>query len=747
MFKRIDLFKTEDYFINLSNRTNKGVYFCRINFFNSMIENFLLKYLEETKRNGIYIKEKIQNPNESQLAFFEEIIGFDFELDIQFFDNVLSKWLPRLNVYQKNCISTSLYDVLNKLKQAGKNENILKNIYIKFMCWFYYKFERIMGQLGNDNIPKILYEGYVTNHELKFLSILSLAGCDILLLQTEGDEQYLKIDCNSNYTQAIKVLNGVKFQKGFSVLNLKRQDENKISIPKIDTIIKTNVWISGDVFSSSLINGNERGNKNNCFHNIFVKIRGVESKESYYSDLFKWKSKLESNKRKVVIIQKAIEPPTNDEVKSIKTAVFSDYNHMITYLINNTSFIQNVMLESIIKKSFVEVMEDEKNSNLQQVKNKAVSLLCWLKRYIPVLFENYSINAVPTFIYYGVCRNINEVYFIKLLSKIPVDVFVVCPDLNMKCKLEDKILFEKVYDNSLPLNKFPTSIDNVDFSTVAYNAERDLDNILYQDTFLYRNKQFKKAMPITLKTTFEEIEILWNQEAKYRPNFEILDDRVILPVIFSKVSGVPNNDKNAYINFVSKLINDDTVIIKRLPYIRDIDENPIKKHAALFLNNGKLQVEKIKNHPDYRYAFMREDMQDYMFDKLQLLIDKRIINGTLSNGIEYTIISTILNLNKTILRLIQKYDFTKEIPKVIIVHSDESSCSIEDSIVVAFLNLVGFDIVMFAPSGYQCVERFFAQRNFVEYQVGQYIYDLKVSEIKKKTSKYSDSIIDKLFRR
>lgn len=54
--------------------------------------------------------------------------------------------------------------------------------------------------------------------------------------------------------------------------------------------------------------------------------------------------------------------------------------------------------------------------------------------------------------------------------------------------------------------------------------------------------------------------------------------------------------------------------------------------------------------------------------------------------------------------------------------------SLEDSIQMAFLNLVGFDILMFVPTGYQCVERFFRERIFEEHQIGTYRYEQQVPD-------------------
>ena len=68
-------------------------------------------------------------------------------------------------------MADSIYDSLDTMRQNGKTENMLKNAYIKFMCWLYYKFERIVNQLGANELPKILYEGDISNYELMLISI------------------------------------------------------------------------------------------------------------------------------------------------------------------------------------------------------------------------------------------------------------------------------------------------------------------------------------------------------------------------------------------------------------------------------------------------------------------------------------------------------------------------------------------------------------------------------------------------
>ena len=144
-------------------------------------------------------------------------------------------------------------------------------------------------------------------------------------------------------------------------------------------------------------------------------------------------------------------------------------------------------------------------------------------------------------------------------------------------------------------------------------------------------------------------------------------------------------------------------MVRSVPWVQGTDPNPVKPYATQFLKNGKLLRGKIKSHSAYLYGILRAEMQEHLLDKLQLLLDQKLIRGTFENGTEYTVIATALNLPKDLLRKIQKFDFTKKNPKLIYINPTEERISLEDSILTAFLSLVGFDVLFFVPTGYQCI--------------------------------------------
>lgn len=737
MLEHKKLRNLSDYFVELNSRQNKGVYFYRINGYSEEIGEFIKKYYDVARRTGVVIEGKISNPDEKNLAYYSEVMGMNFQMSQKFIIASLKKWLPRMNDFQRQNVAASIYDSLDSMRKVGKTENMLKNAYIKFMCWLYYKFERIVNQLGENNLPKILYEGDISNYELMLISILSNAGCDVVILQYLGDQGYLKVDPTSALSDNLQMDGLQPFPQGYCIKMVRDEIQNEINNERLYGIRPgisncTNAWIKGKGLDDARESITLRGNDNRFFYNCFCRINGVEDKFTYANELFQFQQEIRNSKRKLVIVNEEIPKPTPEEIAEIKRNNYVKQEQMIMDLACNIKYSANIELQRIMNKAFVDIILAESGkdgANLNKLTNKAVYLLCWLKRYSSELFSNWKMPDIGCFIHMGGCKNENESMFMSFLARLPVDVLVLCPNLNVKCCLTDKLLYEVNYAESLSMTKYHEDNSQVRIGTVAYHAERDLDELMYQDTGIYRNQQYSKENTINLQTMYEEIKLLWDQEVKYRPNFSTVDGVVNIPVIFAKVSGVKDGLVNQYWVSIKELVTDDTIVIKDVPYISATVDNPMKSFAPEFYKNGKLQRNKIKSHAKYPYGILREDMQELMLDKLQSMIEQKLIRGIGDNGTEYTVIAQVLNLPKDIIRMIQKFDFTKKNPKLIYINTSETVISLEDSILVAFLNLIGFDIVFFVPTGYQSVEKHFTKNLMEEHQIGEYLYDMEVPNL------------------
>lgn len=743
MFEHKKIQDLNDYFLQLDKRNQKGVFFYRVYGYNDNVYNFILKYFEVAHKNGVILEGKIPNPDGRNLSFFAEMMGNLFKLDKFFIGQSLNRWLPRLNNRQCTSLADSLYGALLALRNLGKNDDIIRNTYVKFMCWLYYRFEGTVSRICENDIPKVLYLGDMGIYDLYMLSVLSNAGCDILALMPCGAEGYDNLDPRSMLSDKLEMSGLKEFHKGFSLQNIQiaineKAERELIYGTKPNIQNCTNAWLSGEILEDIKKAPVTRGDDPKLFYNAFCRMYGVEDKVTFQNDLYKFYLDIKNSGRGFCIVENEIPLPTPQEVAMLKRGNYVKTNQMIADFARKIFFPQNAELQKLMVKAFVDVMleeSDKPDMNLNKLTNRGVYLLCWLYRYMRPLFNNWSMPFVSVFIFLGGCHTEFEVMFCKMLSKLPCDLLILVPNLNTKCILEDDVLFEMQYQQSLNISAFPTESSGLQIATVAYHAERELDEALYSDTGIYRNYQYNKANTVTLKTMYEEIEILWEQEAKFRPNFSTYEDTVNIPVIFAKVSGVKDGNVNKYWQTVRELLTEDTFLITNVPYISSNVTNPLKYNSANYFRNGKLQRNVIMHDRYYRYGMLREETQNYILDKLQLLIDSRLINGTFVNGTEYNIVATVLNLQTELIRLIQKFDFTKTNPKFIYVNPSEFPITQEDAIITAFLNLIGFDVVFFVPTGYQTVEMHFSKSILDEHQIGEYMYGLQTPKMKIPTGK------------
>ncbi len=800
----------EDFWKPLSARQPSGGYFCRVAGYGPALAQFLEQAMQKRAQMPLRITGKLQNPDGNQLDYLHRVLDDAFTCDPAFFAAQLQKWLPRLSDLQRTQLSQAIFDVLEEQRRQGKNDNMLRNAYTKFLCWMYYRFEQLLHLLGKDPMPRILYDGELSSHEFQLFCILARAGCDILLIEPKGDAKYQTLDPKNEYAALCTWAGSQPFPPDFSLEQMVKtyrppMPQRPAPQPSASTtppqrpavqpsasatppqrpsqptpqaqhppaarpapkppvqppqrpktaaelfpnapIIAPNTWLSGNLPADSLTDPAARGEHADYIYTMFVRIFGVEDKSSYTRDLFLWRKKLEDAGRHVTVLEE-LPIPTPEETARVARTNAQTSAQVIAALLPMLQPMANQKLDAAAGRAFVELLHEleQENEPVMRIKNKGVYLVCWFNRYCRKLFEGYSVGKLPVLIYFGVCQNAFEALFLRFLARMPIDLLQIYPEQGAQCFLKDRLLFERVYPDSLDVAHFPDSADAVSYRTAAYHAEQELTETLYQDSGLYRAHQYQKASAVSLQTMCEEIYILWDKEAVYRPGFEVIDDTVLVPVLTAKVSGIKNRDTGAYWSQVKRMMGEDTICITRLPYMQPAEDTRLDPVA--FIKNRKLQREALKNSPAYPYGLLRPEVQDFLLDKVQLLLDSGLIRGTFSQGMEYKILSVAMQLPKEIVRILQKADFTQAIPKIAVVATGEASCSLEDSILLALLHHACFDVVLFVPTGYQIIEKYYTEPFFTEHQAGEYLYDLQPPYLSSAASTGGgEGIFSRFFRR
>ena len=807
MLNRAEAVSRDDVFLPVSRRRTGGVYFLRLSEYSAEAEDYIWRFHEEARQRGAIVEDQISNPDDRQMSYYTDILGTAFRPDEAFVTGALQKWMPRMSPAARTEFARAMCRQLAEMKAAGKNESIQKNVYIKMMCWLYYRFERLMPFLGSDNPPKILYEGStITNHELVFLKMLMSMGADILLVEVRGDGAYMRLDPSSAWSQKLAISGGRPFPADFSLKKLRKDraqreaanrqaqaqparqtpaqrqpaqaaprqaqparttpqttparqtpaagqmpaaQHNPASEPRRTTAqgqridlesrfpapgrnACTNAWMKTPEIDQILLPPMVRGDDHSLFFNAFIRMRGVKDKLTYVNELYQLYQNLKTNGRKVLIIDGQIPVPDTEELDKVRRRSYREVYELIVDLAGNLPTCSRTELQRSIQRAFIRTIREaaKEEPNLNRLTITAVYIICWIKRYQAQLFQGWKETEIPCFFKMGPCATVQEAMFALFLSQLPVDVIVLSPNLNETCMLKADTLLEITGNESLPVMNFPRQNGSVQMRTVASHAEQELTTMLYTDSGIYRNRQFGEAETITLRTTYDEIFILWDQELKYRPNFSTGSHAANIPVIYAKISGVEDGKTLPYWHKIKQLKDrGDTLFINQMPFIQPGETNKFQALATKGIKNGKIRTREIKEDRLYPFGLLREEMQEHIFDKIQQMLDQRLIKGTFTNGTEFTVLATVLNMKKELLRLIQGFDFTKKNPKIVVIHTRDQSPSLQDAIMLTFLNRLGFDIVMFVPTGYQTIERYLEDNFPVEHEIGEYIYDLVVPDL------------------
>ena len=149
MANRINASNLSDLLLPMRQRGNApGVYFVRLCQWSPEIKDFLWRYHEAARAKGVIIEGQIGNPDERQLSYLTEMLGSAFEPNPAFITQALQKWMPRMSQANRVSFAEAMCAQMDELKRKGKTDSIIRNIYMKVMCWLYYKFERLMPFLG-----------------------------------------------------------------------------------------------------------------------------------------------------------------------------------------------------------------------------------------------------------------------------------------------------------------------------------------------------------------------------------------------------------------------------------------------------------------------------------------------------------------------------------------------------------------------------------------------------------------------
>lgn len=373
-----------------------------------------------------------------------------------------------------------------------------------------------------------------------------------------------------------------------------------------------------------------------------------------------------------------------------------------------------------------------KNHELRRV---LVDIVKWSINHLqPVLEMADPQIEMPKFLWYGDFKKSHQ-YFLYYLSRLACDIVIFHPEGKdiLEGMMEDPI-FSHQFQNKLPAEPFPKE-NRSRKATVAYRASKEIETILNQEgSGLYKPWQLRDYTPssITLKTTYDELFILGKEMAMVRPDFEVGNGQVKIPSIFAKVQGVSKNRKEYWDRLQSLSELEHSLLIRRLP-ITMTSTSDFRFHYRNALDrDGLINPATMMQAHYWPYSFLSSGLQKGIANAVRRICEKPGLKPFPKESIEDVkmyLFTQALFMPKPIIQLIERFDYSQHIPKLIIYNNELAGIlSRSDAALILLLNQFGIDIILYNPPGHNDIENFLDERLFDKHWLEDVVFDLEFKE-------------------
>lgn len=482
---------------------------------------------------------------------------------------------------------------------------------------------------------------------------------------------------------------------------------------------------------------------------VVIKLLGISlDEDEYYNQLYEWVYESNNNvhllseetldrtidNKHFQAIQKVMNILHDQDLSINRLVAFLDGESVLVK--SSTPAIHRKIRESTIKVLKVFAERETKGIKNAELRRVLVDLVKWSYNHlVPALEESQKKHNMPKFLWYGDASK-SQVYFIYYLLSLGCDMLFVHPqgkDILEYLELDKEVYFTHHYPQTKSPEPFPKE-KRRRTATVAYRASREIENILhYEGSNLYKPWQFRDYIPssVTLKTTYDEIFLLEKESAMIRPNFEVSNGEVFIPSLFTKIMGV-SRKRSEYWDRLHKVAdNEHAMLIKKFPFTRAIISD-YRYHYRGALRNGKLDPELMISAHYWTYSQLPIGLQKGLAAAISRVCQKPMLKRSPDESEEETSIflfAQSLLIPNDILKLLQKFDYSQEIPSIIVFKTEvNGTFTREDAAILLLMNAIGLDIIIYNPPGHLDIENFVSEVTFDVHWLEDIVFELEYKE-------------------
>lgn len=479
------------------------------------------------------------------------------------------------------------------------------------------------------------------------------------------------------------------------------------------------------------------------FKPIFARYIGIESTE--YNDILKTLvTKAREDSEHCIVFDGDLPMQANfNLINSMKRDLATmDVTHLST---QDITMFPNAELNNIFLKALEYAVnlaiKNEHFSNDNVRNDFIIKMILNTFTYIQPLNMSLDYDGTYKCFYYGNIQQ-RDIYFLIMLYCMTFDVIYINPlkDEYWNVTDTDNLCKKNTYSMIQEIGTLNSRIEQGNIiqanESMTLHFEQQIESELYTNSGLYKPWQLRgfHVKQMLIKGNTIDIVHNWNEPAKVRNGFAVSNHEVSIPHFFFKIDGISSNmDEYKELTGTCKA-NDDCLVALS---VNDLLEDHMTTDDTLQLSfyqlsDGTMDALKLKDAPFYPFHMYSAETQTFMIEKINELIKNPSILKTsqFTRNALVECVSTIFNINKKLQRMIDNFDFSSNIPKLVYFLENDNVIDKKSAIILAYLNNIGFDIVCFAPAGVSGLETYIDTNYISSVRLERMKYDMSYSDVK-----------------
>ena len=504
----------------------------------------------------------------------------------------------------------------------------------------------------------------------------------------------------------------------------------------------------------------ERMSLEQVFKPIFTRFIGVENPREYPNILATLMAKDSEYPSQVIIFDGNIPLAVTDDLSMIQSAVKQELVTIDVARLNQGEPIIRLFVDDRTNQRFLDALahitqkaiENEHFLNDNIRNNFITKMVTYMYLYVKdMTFDDQFANKC---IYYGSITK-HEFYFISMLHLFAFDVLYINPkeDVNFTFDTLSQLSRDGAPQEIKSFVEYAQSgqvIEQVN-SVLTGFSEQVESTLFSEDSGNYRPWQFRRGTTKSLffNATLIDLTNNWNEAAKLRTGFSVSNSVVSVPHFFFEIEGRYEDFSEYHRLYDLTKSPKNAIIVTSNDELATPSTNreEILKLAFALNQNGSINHNILKESPLYQYERYNDETERFMIDKMAELINDKtlLVKDDVDKKFSLEILAVCLSLSEQIIRQIDNFDYPHAIPKLVMFCDVDQPITERNAIVLAFLNVIGFDIVIYSPSGQTNLSSYVNQSRFTSTRLETVDYELSHHELQKPFKAKSGGIFSKLF--